>query len=395
VSELPQPYWFDRSVVTREADVLVVGGGIVGLSTAYWAAKSGLDVLVLEGDRIGLGATGRSTGFLVTGSLIPFPALERSVGRKSALAWWELSRENAFRLREEILESAPGAVDWRPEGSWRTARAGSQLEAEWERTAVTLSAEGFAVGWRPSAETRAASGGEILGGSLFVDGDGGFDPLSLCRALVERGGFRVERGARVRHLTPDGDGVRAEWAGGGARARRLVLAVNAQIAPLAPGLADRVSPWSVQALATRPVAQRLPGLWVISGEDVTVRQLADGTVVAAGGGPSVRGGESGFLELPTAGGQAELEQRMRAVFPRLAGSVVSRWAGTVARTTTQLPLVGIHPDLPAVAYASGFGGQGLSLAFALGKRLADWLGDREPGLGTLFGSEVVMAGPEV
>lgn len=391
--ELPQPYWFERSAVTREADVLVIGAGITGLSTAYWAAKAGLDVLVLEGDRIGLGATGRSTGFLTTGSLVPFASLERRAGRDAALAWWELSRENGRRLREEILDRSPAAVDWRPEGSWRTARAGTDQEAAWEDTATRMAAEGFPVEWRSASRTREASGSEALGGSLFVADDGGFDPLALCRALVERGGFRVERGARVRQVEPVGDGICARWAGGGARGSRAVLAVNAQIAPLAPEVASSLRPWSLQALATGPSASRLAGVWVVSGEDLSVRQLPDGSVVAAGDGPPTQGGESGYLEFPTAGGQAILQERLHELFPQLTGPVVSRWAGTVARTTTHLPLVGVHPDLPAVAYGGGFGGQGLALAFAVGKRLAEWLAGKEPGLARMFGEpEGVAAG---
>lgn len=371
--ELPQPYWFERSAVTREADVLVVGAGILGLSTAYWAAKAGLDVLVLESDRMGQGATGRSTGFLVTGSLVPFTTLARTVGRDAAGAWWELSRENSRRLREEVLEIDPATVDWCPEGSWRTARAGSDEELAWEESTALLRAEGFSVRWRSRQQVLENGGGDVLGGAMFIEEDGGFDPLRLCRALAERGGFRVERGARVRRFRRDGDGVLVEWAGGGARGRRVVLTVNAQVAPLVPELGSELKPWSLQALASRAPVGSLSGIWVVSGEDLSIRQLADGAVIAAGGGPPAQGGESGFLQLPTATGQAELEESMKRVFPHLVGKIVSRWAGTVARTSRNLPLVGVHPEIDRVAYASGFGGQGLALGFALGKRLADWL----------------------
>ncbi|MDX1631631.1 MAG: FAD-binding oxidoreductase [Thermoanaerobaculia bacterium] len=377
MSELPQPFWFHRSSLPREGDVIVVGAGIVGLSTAYWAARSGLDVLVLEADRIGLGATGRSTGFLQTGGVVPFTVLVERVGEEAALAWWELSRENSALLREEILEEGGSKVEWRPEGSWRTGRRASSQETAWEASVERLRGEGFPVRWRDREEVEEVSGSDLLGGALFVEEDGGLDPLSLCRAFSRVDGVRVLRGARIRELEESGSGVVVRWAGGEARAARLILAVNAQIVPLVPILARIIRPWSLQALATEPAKDRLPGLWVVNGEDLTLRQLADGTLLAAGGGPPAHGGESGFLELPTASGQGALESCLESLFPHLETAVAYRWAGTVARTRGGMPLVGVHPELARVAYASGFGGQGLALGFALGRRLGRWLAGGE------------------
>jgi glycine/D-amino acid oxidase-like deaminating enzyme len=109
---------------------------------------------------------------------------------------------------------------------------------------------------------------------------------------------------------------------------------------------------------------------------VSLRQLDDGTLLMAGAAPS--GAGKGFLEAPTGAGQARLEALLQELFPAAdRRRVLHRWAGTLARTADGLPWMRTVPDVPAAAYACGFNGGGLSLGFAVGRRLARWAGDRD------------------
>jgi glycine/D-amino acid oxidase-like deaminating enzyme len=171
-----------------------------------------------------------------------------------------------------------------------------------------------------------------------------------------------------------GERVRLSWAGGEVLAHSAVLAVNAHAGPLVPALAPRLQPVGLEALAAATTPRRVRGLWIAGADALAVRQLADGTVIAA----RRAGGEPGFLETPTAGGQAGLEEQLQRCFPALGRlAVVQRWAGTDAVTADGLPWVRSVPGVPGAAYACGFNGGGLSLGFALGRRLARWAGDRE------------------
>jgi gamma-glutamylputrescine oxidase len=374
VSELPPSYWFSRATTREEADLVVVGAGIVGAATAWWAARAGRRVVVLEAQRVAAGSTGRSTGFLASGGLQPFSLLAERVGEARALKLWELTAENLALLRREVLTAGRVQCGWRAEESWRTAPAGSPAEGAWERSAEALAQHGFAVDWREPAATRQASGSALLGGALVVEGDGGVDPVALCQGLLALSGAEVRQGVAVRGLEPAGERARVSWAGGELVARSVVLAVNAHMAPLVPALASRLQLSGVEVLATAPAPPRLAGLWLVAPYGFAIRQLADGTLLAAAGG---RGNvEGGFLEAPTAAGQGALEVQMQELFPAAhRAPVMHRWAGTIVRTADGLPWMRSVPGVPAAAYACGFNGGGLSLGFALGRRLARWAGD--------------------
>jgi gamma-glutamylputrescine oxidase len=378
VNEPVPSYWFSRSASREEADLVVVGAGIVGVSTAWWATRVGRRVLLLEAQRVAAGSSGRNIGFLVTGGLVPFVRVAASVGEERALRLWEMSQESLGLLRRELLNHGQVECGWRPEGSWRTAPAGSAAEAEWEQSAERLAREGFAVDWRERDAVCRASGSSIFGGALHVEGDGGVDPVALCRGMLARSGADLRAGVAVRGIEPAaGDRVRVVWAGGEVLARNVVLAVNAHSGPLLPAVGARLRPVSVQGLATAPVSAPLSGLWVVSPQGFLLRQLADGTRLAALGVGAASGSqEGGFLELPTAEGQARLESTLHELFPRDGTvAVQQRWAGTIAMTADGLPWMRSVEGIPGAAYACGFNGGGLSLGFALGRRLARWATD--------------------
>lgn len=374
MNELPPSYWFARSTTLEEADLVVVGAGLVGAATAWWAARAGRRVMVLESERVAAGATGRSTGFLATGSVQPFTSLLERVGEPRALRLWELSQENLALLRREVLNTGRVDCGWRAGESWRTGIAGSAAETDWERSAEELVRHGFAVEWRDREATRRASGSPTLGGALVVQGDGGVDPVALCRGLLALSGAEVRSGVAVRGIEPAGERARVSWAGGEVVARSVVLAVNSHIVPLVPAMAARLELSGVEVLATAPARTRLEGLWIVAVPGLSLRQLDDGTLLAASGTTSeVR---KGFLEAPTAAGQARLEGVLQELFPAShRPPVLHRWAGTLAHTADGLPWVRTVPGVPAAAYACGFNGGGLSLGFALGRRLARWAGD--------------------
>jgi gamma-glutamylputrescine oxidase len=377
---------------------VIVGAGLVGVSTAYWAARGGgAPPVILESSALAAGATGRSTGLVLTGGLEPFTELAGRVGSERAEALWELSRESTALLREEIL--APGAVacDYQSEGSWRTAREGSAAEHGWRESVEILRGSGFDVTWRSASEVRHRAGGEQLGGALFAPGDGAVDPTALCQGLLEICGAELRTGIRVRHLEPRGDRVLLVWNGGRALARRAVLAVDGAVGPLVPSLATKVHSVVLQALATAPGPRLLEGAWLVAPDGLWLRQLADGTVLAAGGTEEGARGERGFLELPTASGQSRLEEIVAALFPRI-GTLAPhhRWAGAIARSSDGLPWLRTVPDIGNAAYASGLDGHGLSLGFALGRRLAAWMDGDEEALRSFQAAATEPAsGPQV
>jgi glycine/D-amino acid oxidase-like deaminating enzyme len=366
-----QPSLWLASAPSEEVEVAVVGGGIVGLSTAYWLGKAGKRAVVLEAGGLACRASGRNAGFLMTGTPLPYVQLARSLGEAAARCLWETSRENRELLRRELLDPGRVDCDFRPEGSWIAALAGTAQEDDLEASAERLSALGFDLEWRRAEEVRRASGSDRLGGAIFQARDGGLQPVRLCRGMARVSGAEVRTGFAVRALEPAGERVRLVAEAGELVAERVVVATNAYSGALLPQLAGEIRPVRGQMLATAPGARDLDGVWYINEGYEYVRQLGDGTVVLGGGRAAACEAEVGTAETPTATVQGSLERFLAEAFPRFAGRPIrQRWAGIMGFTDDGLPRIGEVPELPGVLYAAGFNGHGMSLGFATGRYLA-------------------------
>ena len=380
VSGIPPSFWLTRPSSREEIDVAVVGGGFVGLSTAYWLAKAGRRPVVLEAEHVANKASGRNAGFLLTGTAEPFTRLGAHVGHDRALAFWRVSRENRELLRTELLEPGSLDADFLPEGSWIACLRGTEQHAALEESAELLREEGFEIEWRGPAEVRAASGSDQLEGALFQPRDGGLDPVRLCRGLATSGHFEVRGGVRVRGLEQRDDRVHLVTGVGEFLARRAVLAVNAYIPSLLPKLSLDVKPIRGQALATEPGERLLSGVWYVNDGYDYLRQLSDGTVVLGGRRQVAESQEVGYLESPTGTVQGALEEFLEGTFPNLAGRPIRhRWAGTMGFTADGFPVIGAVDHAPGALYAAGFSGLGMSLGFATGRYLAERVAAEDEG----------------
>jgi len=367
----PTSLWLARSRHPERVDVAVIGGGVVGLSAAYWLSQAGVRPVLLESADLARGATGRSAGFLLTGAAEPYRRLAGRVGARAARRFWELSRENRELLRGELLD--PGKIDceFQAEGSWIAALDQPEKVAELEVGAGELAALGIEVEWRGRDEVQAASGSPLLGGAIFQPRDGGLDPVLLCRGIAALCELPVRSGFPVRALEPLKEGILILGEHGRLLARKVVVALNAYAPALLPHLTSQVHPVRGQMLATAPGKRFLSGVWYLDGGFEYARQLADGTLLLGGRRREAIEEEIGYLASPTARVQGALDRFLREAFPR-AGEweVRHRWAGIMGFTSEGLPAVGEVPGVPGACYAAGFTGHGLSLGFVVGRYLA-------------------------
>lgn len=359
----------------------MIGGGIVGLSTAYWLSRPGPSgkarkpPLLLEAGHLAGRASGRNAGFLLTGSPEPFAELEAAVGAEAALAFWALTRENRDLLRGELIDSGRVECDFVGDGSWLAAvdsdGTGGEEHEVLRRSGERLAELGFDIEWREGAEVARASGSPHVHAALHQARDGALDPVLLCRGIAAAGGFPVRTGAWVHRLEPRGDRIEIVADGGNVVAERVVVALNAYAASLLPGLAPQIQPVRGQMVATEPVQPFLSGAWYLNRGFEYVRQLPDGSVLVGGGRQASKAAEVGYLEYPTAGIQGALERFVGEAYPALRGKALARrWAGVMAFTRNGLPLAGESSDMPGVLYAAGFNGHGMSLGFVTGRWLA-------------------------
>ena len=259
----PRPYWLDNPDAPPprppldgavEADLVVVGGGLTGLWTALQAAEEGKRVVLLEGERIAFGASGRNGGFCAA-------SLTHGIG--NGLARWpgemdaleRLGRENLAGIRDTV---ARHGIDcgWEDTGAIDVARAPHEVawlaeEAEQLRR----------FGWDAELLDAEAMRAQVdsptyLGGVWARDACALVDPARLCWGLAraaEAAGAAIFEGTPVTALETDGAGVRADAAGGRVLARRALLATSA-FPPLVRAIRRYVVPVYDYVLVTEPLS---------------------------------------------------------------------------------------------------------------------------------------------
>jgi glycine/D-amino acid oxidase-like deaminating enzyme len=375
---IPAPFWLDQAGAPAarppldgaiEADLVVVGGGLTGLWTALLAAEAGRSVVLLEGERIAFGASGRNGGFCAA-------SLTHGIG--NGVSRWpqemgsleRLGRENLAAIRETV---ARHAIDcgWEDTGTIDVATAPHQLawlegEAEQSRRygwdAALLDAE--AVRAQVNSPT-------YLGGLWTRDACALVDPARLCWGLAraaEAAGARVFEGAPVTALERDGAGVRAETAGGRVLARHALLA-TAAFPPLVRAIRRYVVPVYDYVLVTEPLSPEQrdaigwrgrQGLSDLANQFHYYRQTADDRILW-GGYDAVYdfGGRVAPDRDQRPATFERLAEHFFTTFPQLEGLRFShRWGGAIDTCSRFSALWGRALDGRA-AYVVGFTGLGV------------------------------------
>jgi glycine oxidase len=331
-------------------DVLVVGGGVIGLSIAWQAARRGLDVLVLERDAPGTRPTGAS--YVAAGMLGPIA--EADPGETALL---ELGLRSAAQWPAFAAElTAAGGVDlgYRTAGTLLVAHDRDSSEAlERERTlraAMGLTTERILGSEARRREPALAPSTRL---ALDVPDDHSVDPRAVVQALsAALGPARVRRGARVAAIE---SGAVALDDGERLTAERVVLCAGAWSGALA-------------AVAVRPVKGQLLRLRDPSGPGMIARTLRfwGGYLVPRDDGRYVLGAtmeERGFDTAVTAGGVHELLRDAALVVPGVLELEIEELiAGLRPGTPDNAPIIGAHEELDGVWLATGHYRNGVLLA---------------------------------
>jgi gamma-glutamylputrescine oxidase len=386
-TDAPASYWQATAAqpaavptdLPTSADVVVVGGGLLGAATAYWLARTGADVTLLEARSLAGGASGRNGGFVVAGTAATYPeAIERH-GHVAARAVWALTLENRALLRQ-VLAEEPIDCDYREPGLLYLALGAEQLD-RLAHVVAALRADDFDAELLDCAQTQkligTPLGPEIVGG-LFAPENGLVHSARLVQGLAgaaARRGVRVCEATPALELRPDSGGVLVRTPRGALRARAAVVAINAWSAGLLPALARLITPVRGQVLAYAPCA---PVFRCGMGAAVTPtgeywQQAPDGSIILGGCRAAAFGGDVGVTASePTAEVQAAIEQVFPRLFPKLGGlHVARRWAGLMAFTSDGMPIADCAPGLPGAWVVGGFCGHGMPFGMRLGQLLAE------------------------
>lgn len=351
-------------------EVLVIGGGVIGVAVADAVAGRGIPVVVLERARVGAEASGGAAGLLapLIEAAGPGPFLDL------ALAGRALFHEEAAALRRDTGVD----IGYRETGTLRVAED-ADLVAELRHRVAWERERGLAVTWLGPAELaeREPALRAGLAGALFSAGDHQVTSARLVEALARRAASRgaslVEGlgAARLLRIERRVVGVRTTT-GDEYRARSVVLAAGPWSAALEARIPVR--PVKGQLVHLRPEGAIVRHPVFASGCYVVPK--ADGRVIVGATEEDV-----GFDWAPREAATAELLERARALVPALRDvPLESAWAGLRPALPDRLPVIGASERAPGLIVATGHFRNGILLSLITGRIVAALVAGEPPAL---------------
>ena len=381
----PDSYWVETSnpasilptlAGEQKADVVIIGAGFTGLSTAYHLSQAGIQAIVVEAEDVGWGASGRNGGMLPPRYKKGFASIAKIYGNEVTRRLHAIIHE-AIDTVESIVSDCALDCGFARTGQITAAHSRAHL-ASLEQDCAWMTAE---AGDRTAQILSRSNIADEVGASIHVGGwfdprGAAIHPLNYVRGLanaLQKRGVPIFVRSPVRRLVEEPDAIRLELPGGTIAARQVVIATNAytDATGFAPhGLERRIVAVNTSVICTNPIGGNragavLPGRRMVADTKHIMnwyRMMPDNCMIFGG-----RGDITGRSDDPSV--YAKLERQLAETFPVIADvGVRHRWSGKVAITLDDFPHIGRLS--PRIAYAMGYGGRGVALANMLGKYLA-------------------------
>ncbi len=352
-------------------DVCVVGAGYTGLSTALHLAERGYDVILLEAQRLGFGASGRNGGQVGSGQRVEQDDLEKMVGKDHARALWKMGEESKATVRELIgkysiacgYKSGVMHTELKPGHLRHTNDYVEKLRKNYGYGQIEIldrSAVESALG------TKAYCGGSMDWGA------GHLHPLNFALGLAracQAAGVRIFEESRVAKINR-GEPAEVHTQGGSVKAKFVALGANGYLGNLEPQVAARVMPVNNFIVATEPLSEDMARSLIR--DDVAVAdskfvvnyfRLSEDNRMLFGGG------ESYGYKFPK--NLTKIARKpMLEIYPQLADTRIDyAWGGTLGITVSRMP--DFRRLSPNILSASGYSGHGVAMATLAGKLMAE------------------------
>ena len=355
----------------HRADVCVIGGGYTGLSAALNLAEKGMDVVLLEAERVGFGASGRNGGQVGSGQRKDALEMEAQFGLERSKQFWDFAEAAKAEIRERVArhEIPCDLQHGQVVGVHKQRYLG--MAAEY--------AEALAERY-DYPHTRALSREEVRGlvaTDTFLEGFHDAQAMSLhplnyvlgLARAARAAGVRVFENSRVTGYTRT-DPATVSTANGHVEAAFIVLACNGYLGKLERRVAGKIMPINNFMIATEPLGRdRARGL--IADRNcvhdtrfvVNYFRTSSDDRLLFGGGENYR---KGFPQDIT----SFVRPYMLEIFPQLEDARIDyAWGGTLSVTVNRLPHVGrLAPNL---FFGQGYSGHGVAIANFAGKVIAE------------------------
>lgn len=331
-------------------DVIVIGGGIAGCTTAYYLAVDGVDVTLLEQYELNALASGSNAGSLHA-QIQPeaFADLGESWARRYAAALPFYAESIAlWRLAEATL-----GVDFEiaQVGGLTVAADDAEMRMVEAKAAIERRA-GLDIQLLQAAELRdrAPYVSSRMVGAAFCPLEGKANPLRAAPAFAAAAaarGARIVEGQRVTAIRRVGSEYEVATANGVFHAARVIDAAGIDAGRIAMlvGADVAVQSFPIQLCVTEPLAPLIGHLVYAGSQMLTLKQTRGGTVLIGGGWPAVAD-ERGHARVDRDSLQGNLSLACEVVPALESAHIVRSWAAFVNGNDSWLPLIGELPGAP-------------------------------------------------
>ena len=355
----------------QRADVCVIGGGFTGLSAALNLAEQGMDVVLLEAERIGFGASGRNGGLIGSGQRKDALEMEKQFGFGKSRQFWDFAEAAKTEIRDRVAKHdiACDLQYGQIEGVHKKSYVGFAEEyaaALAERYdyphARALSRE----------ETRSLVATDDFLEGLYDKQAMSIHPLNYALGLgraARDAGVRIYENSRVTRYTRS-DPATVTTQEGQVEASFIVLGCNGYLGKLEPRVAGKIMPINNFMIATEPLGEECARQLIadrICVHDtrfvVNYFRTSEDYRLLFGGGENYRPGFPSDIE-------AFVRPYMLELFPQLSDAGIDyAWGGTLSVTVNRLPHLGrLQPNL---FFAQGYSGHGVAISNFAGKIIAE------------------------
>jgi len=334
----------------ERTDVLIIGGGLAGAATAYYLAREGIEVTLVERYDLNTQASGSNAGSLH--AQIPHESfLIEGEGWARAFAPAIPIMLESIKLWENLADELEADLEVAVTGGLLLAETQAQMR-DVQRKALIERAHGLEIEILSGTDLRrlAPYASEKMIGGAFCPTEGKANPLRATPAFAaaaRRRGARIISNCAVLGLAAERRGYRAETAAGTIQAERMVNAAGAEAGRISAllGVELAVAGHPIQVSVTEPAEPLVDHLVYFAGEKLTLKQVKNGSFLIGGGWParwSARG------ERPAVDRDSLMANLRVAcqVVPRLASLRLLRsWPAIVNGTADWKPILGEVPGL--------------------------------------------------
>src|SRR5579871_4071117 len=336
---------------TMHSDILVVGGGLAGSAAAYYLARGGAEVTVVERFDLNTQASGSNAGSLH--AQIPHEEF------KNDGEAWARNFAPTIRLLVESIKIWQGleaelGTDLEVSVKGGLLLAANEAEAAAVRRKMAIERDhGLDVEWidRAGLATLAPYAAPKMVGGAFCPTEGKANPLKTTPAYVraaERHGAKFLSRTNVTGVAAEAGAYRLETSAGTIRAKRVINSAGAEAGRIAGflGIDLPIEGHPIQVNVSEPVTPFIPHLVYSAGEKLTLKQAKNGSLLIGGGWPARWSAVARRPAVDLASLRSNLATAM-AVVPQVASARLLRvWPAIVNGTADWRPILGEVPGLP-------------------------------------------------